>query len=215
MDLTQLFFAFLLYLYALSNSDVGSPGPAPPAGCPLCLRGAVRTCAGHAADNDVHVGLTPSSACARSCSSRSRTFRAARAERGRAAARPACAVQCRRAEKASLEAHARAAPAATPAYAGASDASHRSQRRRATRCARRAPPAAAAPSSSSRVSVSTRIAVCRSPLPARSTAAGRVFAPLATLCARGALSFVGRYLRNCAQTAAVFTGSRHGGLYTC
>jgi hypothetical protein len=210
MDLTQLFFVFLLYLYALSNSDVGSPGPAPPAGCPLCLRGAVRTCAGHAADNDVHVGLAPSSACARSCSSRSRTFRAARAERGRAAARPACAVQCRRAEKASLEAHARAAPAATPAYAGASDASHRSQRRRATRCARRAPPAAAAPSSSSRVSVSTRIAVCRSPLPARSTAAGRVFL---RLCA--ALSFVGRYLRNCAQTAAVFTGSRHGGLYTC
>ena len=123
---TTFSFGFLLYLYALSNSDVGSPGPAPPAGCPLCLRGAVRTCAGHAADNDVHVGLAPSSACARSCSSRSRTFRAARAERGRAAARPACAVQCRRAEKASLEAHARAAPAATPAYAGASDASHKS-----------------------------------------------------------------------------------------
>ena len=188
---TTFSFGFLLYLYALSNSDVGSPGPAPPAGCPLCLRGAVRTCAGHAADNDVHVGLTPSSACARSCSSRSRTFRAARAERGRAAARPACAVQCRRAEKASLEAHARAAPAATPAYAGASDASHKSPHsvgaRRGVHDVRlrlqQRPHRA-----HSRVSVSTRIAVCRSPLPARSTAAGRVFAPLRGFVVCGAFA---------------------------
>ena len=196
MDLTQLFCVFFLlqlYIFTLCLTQMlEARGPHRGAGCPLCLRGAVRTCAGHAADNDVHVGLAPSSACARSCSSRSRTFRAARAERGEGgSATSLCRAVCRRAEKASLEAHARAAPAATPAYAGASDASHKSPHsvgaRRGVHDVRlrlhQRPHRA-----HSRVSVSTRIAVCRSPLPARSTAAGRVFAPLRGFVVCGAFA---------------------------